>query len=300
MPEKNPPVKPSENRESALLVEHAFDLARKLEIQTLLVLAEAVSDQRRVARHQENEKVVWLAREDNTPDLDPQKHQFFIRLPEEKLSRSDQFQIGLLLAVLQGQVAVDETVLCLTGLAGSRRLDNLLITNLKRDNPWFHKRIFKDVPSRVLQSQEFFRLLDIALRFSQEGREGKAIGTTFILGDMSTLEPFLTPLILNPLEGHPARQRSIHQNDIVETLRELAALDGAFIINTRGTVERAATYLNVNADRRRIKVPAGCGARHTSAAALTLKTDALAIVVSESAGSVTAFYNGGPILEIGQ
>lgn len=290
-------IKATEPRESRLLVQHAFHLARQLGITKIMVLAEALTDQRLIAKEQTAETIIWLSL--NHPmNSEPENSRYVIELPQEALSRADQFQIGLLLAVLQDLVAVDETVLCLTGLAGSLRLDNLLITNLKRDNRWFQKRAFDEVPKEILRSKEFFRILDLSLRFAEQGREGKAVGTIFVLGDQEELEPYLKQLILNPCKGHKAGLRNIHNPEFLETLRELAALDGAFIINKRGTVERAAAYIDAPLNRKKSKVPSGCGARHTAAAALTSVTNALAIVLSESSGSVIAFFGGSPILEI--
>jgi DNA integrity scanning protein DisA with diadenylate cyclase activity len=186
----------------------------------------------------------------------------------------------------------------MTGLIGSLRLDNVLITNLRRDNKWFRTHSFEEVPKDVLCSREFLRILDIAIRFAEQGREGRPIGTTFVLGRYKELEPYLKQLILNPCKGHKKSTRNIHNPEFIETLRELSTLDGAFIISTRGVVERAATYLDPPSDREKIRIAKGSGARHASAAALTSVTDALAVVVSESSSSVTAFYDGSPILEI--
>jgi DNA integrity scanning protein DisA with diadenylate cyclase activity len=289
---------PTENRESKVLVEHCFDIARQLGISKLMVFAESITDQKTIKKCQESETIIWLSRRKADLPEKSSQSRYVIALPMQDLSRRDQFQIGLLLAVLNELIDVDETVLCMTGLVGSLRLDNVLITNLRRDNKWFRKHTFEEIPKDVLCSREFFRILDIALRFAEQGREGKAIGTTFVLGKQEELEPYLKQLILNPCKGHKKSIRNIHNPEFTETLRELSTLDGAFIVSTRGVVERAATYLDPPSDRGKTSIPKGTGARHASAAALTSVTGALAVVVSESSSSVTAFYDGSPILEI--
>ena len=45
-----------------------------------------------------------------------------------------------------------------------------------------------------------------------------------------------------------------------------------------------------------MRVERGLGARHAAAAAITTVTDAAAVVLSESSGSVTVFHRGAPIL----
>jgi len=140
------------------------------------------------------------------------------------------------------------------------------------------------------------RLLEIALRFAREGREGSSIGAIFVLGNPNTLSPHLRQLILNPLQGHPQAARSIHNPGFLETLRELAALDGAFVVNRRGVVDSAGTYLNAPVGQGRL-CP-GLGARHAAALAITTVTDATSVVISASSGTVSLYDGGETVLEL--
>jgi DNA integrity scanning protein DisA with diadenylate cyclase activity len=172
----------------------------------------------------------------------------------------------------------------------------LLIANPKRDFPWFAEHKI-DLASKLFSSREFARLLEIAMRFAVEGREGKSIGSIFVLGDPEELRAYLRPLILNPCEGHPRKVRQIHDIEFFETLRELASLDGAFIVDRRGVVESAGVYLDAPVTKK-ISVGKGLGARHTAAAAMSAKCAAIAIVVSESSGTVSVYNDGAATLQI--
>jgi diadenylate cyclase len=147
-------------------------------------------------------------------------------------------------------------------------------------------------------TQHLTRLLEIALHFAREGREGSSIGAIFVLGDRSTLSPHLRQLILNPLKGHAQAARSIHNPDFLETLRELAAMDGAFVVNRRGVVDSAGTYLDAPVGRGRLRP--GLGARHAAALAITTVTDATAIVISASSGTISVYDGGETALELAQ
>jgi diadenylate cyclase len=140
------------------------------------------------------------------------------------------------------------------------------------------------------------KLLEIALRFAREGREGSAIGTIFVLGDRHTLTPYLRQLMLNPLKGHAQATRSLHNPEVLETLRELAAMDGAFIVSRRGIVESAGTYLDAPIGQGRLSP--GLGARHAAALAITTVTDATAVVISASSGTVSVYDSGETVLEL--
>jgi len=288
----------TKNRESNLLVKHCFELCRELGISKILAFAESIQDQKYILKCQQYETIILLSRKIIETKHDIENKWHIIKMPEQNITRTDQFQLGLLFAVLNNLVKVNETVLCMTGLVGSLRLDNLLITNLKRDNKWFRKHTFEKVPKEILQSQEFYRLIDIALTFAKQGREGKPIGTTFIMGNTQQLKPYLKQLVLNPFQGHTKSRKNIHHYDFIETLREFSALDGAFVVDPHGIVERAAVYINPPKLKKKVQLPRGYGARHSSAAALTSATGALAVVISESSSSVMVFLNGSPILEL--
>jgi DNA integrity scanning protein DisA with diadenylate cyclase activity len=290
----------NESSESRAIIEHAFALARELKIRKILIQADELRDQRWVRQHQQDEILIWLSSSKKTVPQADGRTSYLLELPGPGLSRMDQIQIGLMMAVCQRLVGVDETVATLTGLVGSNRLDNLLIANPRRDHAWLRKHSFSPRQGKLLRSREYFTLLEIALRFAREGREGKSIGTAFVLGDLKALKPYLRQLILNPCQGHPQKARSIHRPDFIETLREWAALDGAFVIDRKGVVERAGAYLAPPPSRRRIHVRKGQGARHTSASAMTAACNALAVVLSESSSSVTVYHRGGVVLELNQ
>jgi DNA integrity scanning protein DisA with diadenylate cyclase activity len=306
VPESRPKPRPrskqgksrSEVSESQFLVDSAFELARSLNIPNMLVLADLLTDRRAVERVREGETVIWLThggdRDDEYPEIpgeDPS-----IGLPPTALGRLDQVKLGLTLAVLRRHVAVDASVVCLTGVAGSKRLDMLAIINPSRDFPWFRDRRVAKTDVKLL-SRELVRLLEIAIRLSSEGREGKPIGTIFVLGDVEAIEPYTRPLIFNPCKGHARAVRDIHNPEFFETLRELAALDGAFIIDNRGVVDRAGVYLDAPATKK-VRVRRGLGSRHVAAAAITAKTESVALVISESSGNITVFAKGSSLLEL--
>ena len=115
---------------------------------------------------------------------------------------------------------------------------------------------------------------------------------------LAALNRHLRQLMLNPLKGHAQTARSIHNPDLLETLRELAAMDGAFVVNRRGVVDSAGTYLDAPVGRGRLRP--GLGARHAAALAITTVADATAIVISASSGTVSVYDAGETVLELEQ
>ena len=51
-------------------------------------------------------------------------------------------------------------------------------------------------------------LVDLAIEIAREGREGRKIGTLFVIGDADELVKLSRCLILDPLMGHPKAQKT--------------------------------------------------------------------------------------------
>lgn len=138
-------------------------------------------------------------------------------------------------------------------------------------------------------------LIELAVEIAREGREGRRIGTIFTVGDEQAVLAKSRPLILDPLAGHPPEQRSIHDSNLRGTIKELAQLDGAFVVSNSGVFEAACRYLDAAAEG--IDVPLGLGSRHVAGASITRTTQAVAIVVSQSS-VVRLFCHGDLVAEI--
>ena len=132
-------------------------------------------------------------------------------------------------------------------------------------------------------------VINIAQEISQEGHEGKKVGTAFVIGDRSEILKYTKQLIINPFAGYPEHLRKITDPEIRETVKNFAQLDGVFIIDNDGTIVTAGAYLNVESDS--LDLPPGFGTRHRSCSAITKETSSVSVVVSES-GPIRIFKDG--------
>jgi DNA integrity scanning protein DisA with diadenylate cyclase activity len=287
----------SEDTETSELIAHALRLANRLAIKRVLVQAEESVDVGILKKARKTEEILWLMKgTDQAPLQCEGDWSQEVTIPDAALPRMEQVKLSLLLVYLEELVAYDETVMALSGSVGSGRLDTLVILNIERDYPWFRecKALASEgiIPARVI-----YRIIAVALKFAAEGREGRPVGTTFLVGRHDGMKAHLRQLMLNPCEGHPSAERNVLHPGFLETWRELAALDGAIIIDADGTVTSAGTYLS--AEHQDIEVQEGLGARHVAAASLTASCpDALAVVISESSGRVRVFRRGKVVTEL--
>ncbi len=278
------------------LLSYAADLASHLPIRALLVYAEVFKDLQALkdfAQKLGETRLVLVSREPQEGEL-PENVKI-IRVPNIKLTRLGQMKVAVLVGVSEGIFHHDDVILCLSGLADSGFLDSLFILDIGEEFEFFAVTQLEHL-HEVVRPEVFLRVLEIAIDLATEGREGKPVGTIFIVGDTDRVLQYCEQLILNPFKGYPESERNILDPRLEETIKEFASLDGAFIIRGDGVVETAGAFIRAGAVTE--DIPAGLGTRHRSAAAITALTQAVAITVSESTGTVMVFYNGKIIMEI--
>ncbi len=145
---------------------------------------------------------------------------------------------------------------------------------------------------RGVNPQTLQHTVILAVEIAREGREGRKIGTLFVVGDTVEVLKHSRSLILDPLFGHPEQLKRIDQPDMRETVKELAQLDGAFVVSDEGVVVSACRYIDALTEG--IILPLGLGSRHLAAASITKQTRAVAVVVSES--SIVRVFDDGEII----
>ncbi len=158
-------------------------------------------------------------------------------------------------------------------------------------------KVFEEICSekREVNPDVLKQTVSLAVEIAREGREGRKIGTLFVVGDSGEVTGRSKPLILDPLQGHPDEDKRIESPDMRETIKELAQLDGAFVVSNAGVVLSAARYIDAASDS--LKLPLGLGSRHMAGASISRQTDAVAVVVSESS-MVRMFDDGELVSEI--
>jgi DNA integrity scanning protein DisA with diadenylate cyclase activity len=95
---------------------------------------------------------------------------------------------------------------------------------------------------------------------------------------------------LNPFFGYKEEERNILNPFMDETVKEFSSIDGAFTIRGDGVVESAGSLIQATDSNHAL--PSGLGSRHAAAAAISVASNCIAIVVSSSTSQVTLFRRG--------
>ncbi|MFY9255358.1 MAG: diadenylate cyclase [Fuerstiella sp.] len=288
------PVRVEVSELSIRLSEQAVQLAIALNVQAILLAVDRASSVPWDVLSVWPGKLLLVCThgaDSQQPDF-PNLHCF--EVPHAGLSRIDRANLGMLLAASTGLLSDDTDVVCVTGPSG-QRLDCIAVI---RPADKFHaifqgnvERGTARIPPAVV-----LRVLSLAIELASEGREGKPVGTMFVIGDSRQVAKRVQQLVLNPFHGYSRNVRNVLDPGLAETIKEYAVLDGAFIVAADGTMLSAGTYLVPETSSTELS--GGLGARHQAAASITARTKAMAIIISQSTGKVTIFQDGGSVLAL--
>ena len=135
-------------------------------------------------------------------------------------------------------------------------------------------------------------VVHLAVELAREGREGRKVGTLFVIGDVENVLAQSRSLLLDPLYGHSEDLLHVERPEFRETVKELSQLDGAFVVKDDGTFVSAGRYVDVEVGAEENFLP-GLGTRHAAAASVSRQTNAIAVVVSQS--SVVRVFAKGEV-----
>jgi hypothetical protein len=281
---------------SRRIVTHARDLAREVGARALLLYADALVGDAELGQTLWAVGLPTILVTRSGADCPPcGGHLDWVSVPDVRMTRAGQVKAALLVCLARGLLDPGDRVVCLTGVDGSQSLDTLLVLDLGRE-----PELFSLVDSAVLGAdllpQVFERALGLATQLAAEGREGRPVGALFVLGDSDRVLAQCRRLIINPFRGYPESERNLLDPALEETIKEFAALDGAFVVRGDGVVLSAGSLLVPTAAPS--PLTGGLGARHAAAAGITASTEALAMCISQSTGTVTVFRAGRTLTDI--
>ncbi len=170
------------------------------------------------------------------------------------------------------------------------------ITLLEPEKSEFLKAV-EECADRINPSA-FKAALAIALNIAHKGREGRKVGTAFVMGDVEEVLKRSSQIILNPYEGHKEKDRDLKNPETWESIMEFAQLDGVFVVDENGIIVAAGRYIEASAKDLAARIKLGLGGRHIACASITKETKAIAIVVSETGGDITVYKDGVELLHI--
>jgi DNA integrity scanning protein DisA with diadenylate cyclase activity len=283
------------------LLKAAQFLADDLPADAVLLLTETHLDWDAVQEHLTADKLLVAAEDPDILEIVRQHpHLTVLEIEPGPTPTPERMSVALLEAVAREKLRPGAHVVALYNGIGvdeerPEQIDSLSLIHLgehlERLSAQDLRKLDTQVPLEVLRA-----VVDLATEIGRDGREGKPVGTMFVVGDTKRVLSMSQPLNFNPFRGYAPHERDIRDRRVREQIKDLAQLEGAIIVRRDGVAEAACMYIDAPADG--ITLSKGLGTRHWAAAAVSKKTKAIAIAVSQSSGSVRIFQNGMVVLQI--
>lgn len=276
----------------------AIKLYKATEAEAILVLTETKVDWAKllkktnsidtvvVATHVPNVHESAIEGKASSVLLDSALHSSRDQLPQAVLASVAENLIhsgSRIVALFSSHDTESESIDTITSLSLNEKLGRLTSRDLRQ--------LKTKVPLETLKV-----VVDLAVAIGRDGREGKSVGTMFVVGDHRKVLEQSRPGGFDFVRGYSRKERSLHDGKTREGLKEIAQLDGMFVVSADGTIE--ATARIVDTLPVEITMTKGLGSRHFAGAAISKNTKAIAVVVSQSNGTVRIFQDGEVVLRI--
>lgn len=274
---------------------NALRLYEEAEAEAILVLLENPIDWADLRPHAERARIVVAS--DKTENLVGADEMGFgsIMLEVGELPVLERLTQALLNGVARDVLNPGADVVAVYSGFDADHVDSISLIRLDEHLGRLTSRDLRQL-STVVPLETLKTVVDLAIEIGREGREGNQVGTMFVVGDTRKVLQHCHPAGFDPVKGYPKSDRDLFDPKVREAVKEVAILDGAFVVAPDGIIEKAAQLLDAAAVD--VVLSGGLGARHWAGAAISKNTDAVAVVVSQSSGTVRIFQDGEIVLRI--
>ena len=288
---------PSKSNKSFFsFVDAAAKLAKATEADAILVLIEKSFDWVRLKKKAANCEVLLIASHNQEVVESAEEAGLATTLLETpEASIQNQLTQAVLSSVANEKLQAGSTVVAIYSGFDTENTDTISVLRLTERLGRLTARDLRKLETKVpLETLKI--VVDLAVDIGREGREGKPIGTLFVVGDHRKVMEESKPGGFDFVKGYTRKERNLSDPRVREGIKEISQLDGMFVVAADGTVEASARIIDTAPVQ--LTISTGLGSRHYAGAAISKNTKAIAVVVSQSSGTVRIFQNGEVVLRI--
>lgn len=284
-------------KQNSAMIRSAVGLVKDRNADALLLLLDGSTDWKRISELVAESEKPTIVAVDSPEDLEGAAEAGLLPLAlnKEKAPMLERLQHALLEAAADELMRTNGEVVAVYSGFQQGRLDSIshlqLDERMRRLTTRDLQTLESSVPLKTVKA-----VVDLAVQIGREGREGKPVGTLFVVGDTRRVLEHATDSGVDPFRGYNRKHRNLLDAKVQDDAKEVAQLDGAFVVSSDGVIERSRQMLEVSHED--LTMTKGLGARHWAAAAISRKTKAIAVVVSQSTGTVRLYQNGHLVMRI--
>lgn len=277
------------------LISHACRIGDEVGAEALLILAESSLDWAAVHQRAAGRRALVAASSEKLIEGATAAGLIGLSLEPTDATVVERVRLALIQAISDDLLTSGARVVVVYAGFEPELLDTVSVLRLGEHLERLTARDLRALETRV-PFETLKAVVDVAVEIGREGREGTPVGTLIVVGDARDVLARTRTLGFDPFKGYRRKERNIRDPRVREAIKEIAQLDGAFIVSRDGTVEAACQI--IDAPTSGLSLQRGLGTRHWAAAAITKVTTAIAVAVSQSTGMVRIFQNGEIVLRI--
>ena len=283
------------------ILKQAFVIAKKVKAKAIFIHIDPLENLKFTGKIPKNIKIFLIGKRKSAENLPEGENSLalcskaLLSIPKINMTRIGIIKVAITLALSADHISRGDKAVFVVGSQEIGTLDHIQIIDTQQESEIVTGKSIVGLSENV-RPEVFQAVLSLSIELANKGREGKPIGTIFVVGDHEKVMQLSKQMIINPFKGYDEEERNILAPSLKETIREFSAMDGAFVISDSGIVLTAGRYLGATSESATLTQ--GLGSRHIAAAGITALTKAIAFVISESSGDVRIFKNGKSIMEI--
>ena len=274
---------------SQAVLEAAGKLADIVKAQNILIVAHSKVDRDWLKRTSNGHSVVLAVESKRWANIYRQDGYATLLHSSPPLDRFSRIAHAIISAISEGLIRYRACVVSVTGPVGGDAFDAVTVVKTSR--------LFRELTALERETGKRANLLpvvkatlDIALELGSFGIEGRPVGSMFVIGDTASVLKLSRQGTFNPFRGYDDKQKNILDPELRDSVKAFAQIDGAFIVREDGTINAAGRLLLM--PKAAAPILKGMGARHNAAAFITSETEAVAIVISQTTGTVSIISKG--------
>ena len=273
----------------------ATKLAKAVEADGLLVLSDRTTDWARLKRKSASQTLIVATNDSDihAATVAAGLSSILLEMPESSIQ--NQLTQAMLEGVANELLSPGSTVVAVFSNFDTEEIDTISVLKLTERLGKLTARDLEKLETKV-PLDTLKMVVDLAVEIGRDGREGKPIGTMFVVGDHRKVLEDSRPAGFDMVKGYNRKERNMSDARVREGVKEIAQLDGCFVVSADGTVEASARIVDTSPVE--LTMTKGLGSRHFAGAAISKNTKAIAVVVSQSSGTVRIFQNGEVVLRI--
>jgi diadenylate cyclase len=202
------------------IMEAACKIAKEINAKAILLYAELASD----LPVSEDEKpcydLILVTKGDGQIPERLRGSAPVINVPNVKLTRVGQIKIAITKGIATGLFKKGDKLVCLSGVPKFGYVDSMFVIDVGKEFEILTLANITDITDGVYP-EVFGAVLNITLELAAQGREGRKVGTIFILGDHEKVLQLSRQMVINPFMGYREEDRNILNPDLMETIKRI-------------------------------------------------------------------------------